>query len=235
MSVSKLNPRESGEHIVKHAQHVRVLPAGIEKLTQEIVNGLKERRISVENFSQHELHPNPNSNQEDNSGAADWVFVLDTLNFCFWTPNNYTKYKVEGYTGYFALCAAVKRAIKEGVDVINPKFYSKIDLETLENIFRSDDGETKIPLIQKRLEALHEVGKVLIEKYNGSFENLIKAADKSAVRLLELIVEEFACFRDEAEFAGKRVSILKRAQILVGDVWSCYRGQDLATSRISNR
>ncbi|KMY95501.1 queuosine salvage protein [Drosophila simulans] len=228
MSSSKLSPRESGAYIVENAKHVRILPAGIEKLTQEIVKGLIEKRIAVENFSQHELHPNPNPNQpEDYSKAADWVFVLDTLNFCFWTPDNYTKYKVDGYTGYFALCAAIKRAIKEGVDVINPKFYSQIDLKTLENIFRSDDGETVIPLLQKRLESLHEVGKVLIDKYDGSFENVIKKAEKSAVRLLDLVVEEFPCFRDEAEFAGKRVSILKRAQILVGDVWSCYKGQGL--------
>lgn len=143
------------------------------------------------------------------------------------TADNYTKYKVDGYTGYFALCAAVKRAIKEGVDIINPKFYSEIDLKTLESIFRSDDGETKIPLIQQRFESLHEVGKVLLEKYDGRFENVIKAADKSAVRLLELIVEEFPCFRDQAEFAGKRVSILKRAQILVGDIWCCYSAKGL--------
>ncbi|XP_017072923.1 queuosine salvage protein [Drosophila eugracilis] len=227
MSNAKLNPRQSGAFIVEHAQHVRIIPAGIEKLTQEIVKGLKEKRIAVENFSQHELHPNPNTNQDDYSKAADWVFVLDTLNFCFWTPNNYTKYKVDGYTGYFALCAAIKRAIKEGLDVINPKFYSDIDLKTLKSIFRSDDGDTEIPLIEKRLEALHEVGKVVIEKYDGKFENIIKKAEKSAVSLLNLIVEEFPCFRDEAEFAGKRVSILKRAQILVADVWSCYRGQGL--------
>jgi len=88
MPGNKLNPRESGAHIVKHAQHIRVLPAGIEKLTQEIVKGLKEKRIAVENFSQHELHPNPNTNKADDySKAADWVFVLDTLNFCFWTPS----------------------------------------------------------------------------------------------------------------------------------------------------
>ncbi|KAH8290164.1 hypothetical protein KR054_000617 [Drosophila jambulina] len=228
MSTASLNPRESGAYIVENAKHVRVLPAGIEKLSQEILKALKEKRLSVENFSQHELHPDPDPSQaEEYTQAADWVFVLDTLNFCFWTPNNYTKYKVDGYTGYFALCAAVKRAIKEGVDIISPKFYSEIDLQTLENIFRSDDGETKIPLIKQRLESLHEVGKVLLEKYDGRFENVIKAADKSAVRLLELIVEEFPCFRDQAEFAGKRVSILKRAQILVGDIWCCYKAQGL--------
>lgn len=88
MSSSKLSPRESGAYIVENAKHVRILPAGIEKLTQEIVKGLIEKRIAVENFSQHELHPYPNPNQpEDYSKAADWVFVLDTLNFCFWTPS----------------------------------------------------------------------------------------------------------------------------------------------------
>lgn len=86
MSSSKLSPRESGAYIVENAKHVRILPAGIEKLNQEIVKGLIEKRIAVENFSQHELHPNPNQ-PEDYSKAADWVFVLDTLNFCFWTPS----------------------------------------------------------------------------------------------------------------------------------------------------
>ncbi|BFG05742.1 queuosine salvage protein [Drosophila madeirensis] len=223
-----LSPRESGAHIIEHAKHVRVLPEGIKKLSKEILEGLQRKRICVDNFSQHELHPNPEDSRPDAyTGAADWVFVLDTLNFCFWTPNNYTKYKVNGYTGYFALCAAIKRAIAEGVDVTNAKFYSGIDMKTVENIFRSDDGETKIPLIQKRIECLHEVGNSLLKKYDGRFENVIKAADKSAVRLLALIVEEFPCFRDQADFAGKRVSILKRAQILVGDIWSCYRGKGL--------
>lgn len=90
MSKISLNPRESGAYIIENAKHVRVLPAGIEKLSQEILKALKEKRLSVENFSQHELHPNPDPNQaEDYTKAADWVFVLDTLNFCFWTPSEY--------------------------------------------------------------------------------------------------------------------------------------------------
>lgn len=173
---------------------------------------------------------------------------MDTLNFCFWTPgelcklftssnkpikhlvsvaDNYTKYKVNGYTGYFALCAAINRALAEGLDITNPEFYAKIDLETLSKIFRPDDATTRIPLLEKRLECLHQVGDRLISKWQGQFENVIKAANKSAVALLQLIVDEFPCFRDVAQFAGKEVSILKRAQILVGDVWSCYRGEGL--------
>ncbi len=42
------------------------------------------------------------------------------------------------------------------------------------------------------------------QKYEGSFLNMIKKADKSAQKLLELLVEEFTSFRDVAEFEGKK-------------------------------
>ncbi|XP_034104866.1 queuosine salvage protein [Drosophila albomicans] len=217
-----LNPRESGEHIVRHAKYLKVLPSGIERLVEEIVSGVLDKRIAVANFSQHELHPSPNDDY-----AANWIFIVDTLNFCFWTPHNYTKYKVNEYTGYFALCAAINRAMKDGLDITNPEFYAKIDLATLEKIFRPDDATTQIPLLEKRLECLHQVGECLLTKWQGRFENVVKEANNSAVKLLQLIVDEFSCFRDQAEFAGERVSILKRAQILVGDLWSCYCGEGL--------
>lgn len=58
-------------------------------------------------FSQHDLHPNPGHPR-----AVDWIFVLDTLNFSFWSSNPRNKWRVDGQTGYFALCAAIKRAIE---------------------------------------------------------------------------------------------------------------------------
>lgn len=60
----------------------------------------------MNNFSQHELHPSP-----DDPRAVDWIFVLDTLNYSFWSKKDSLKWTVHGQTGYFALCAAVKRAI----------------------------------------------------------------------------------------------------------------------------
>ncbi|TMW39200.1 hypothetical protein DOY81_015721, partial [Sarcophaga bullata] len=89
---------------------------------------------------------------------VEWIFVVDTLNFCFWTPTDYTKYKVLGQTGYFALCAAISRAMKEGLDITNAEYYSKIDMDTVKHIFRSDDGVTMVPLLEERLKCLHEVG-----------------------------------------------------------------------------
>lgn len=176
----------------------------------------------MENFSQHELHPKPTD-----SHAVDWIFVIDTLNFCFWTPGDATKWKVDEQTGYFALCAAINRAQKKGIDIINPEYYSKITVEELKQILRADDGTTEVPLITERVKCLHEVGSKLIQNYEGKFENVIKKSEGSAEKLLQLIVDEFPCFRDEADFNGERVAIYKRAQILVGDIWSCFRGEGI--------
>lgn len=217
-----LTPRLAGEFIVKNARHLKVNADGIEKLCRDVIAGIQSKDIDIENFSQHQFHPNASDPR-----ASNWIFIIDTLNFCFWTPGDDTKWKVNGETGYFALCAAIKRALDEGIDITNPVLYSVISEEKLEHILRGDDPSTKCPLLGERVHCLHEVGKKLVEKYDGKFENCILKCKNSAMLLLDLIVSEFPCFRDEAEFAGRRVAIYKRAQILVGDLWACYRGEGL--------
>uniref|UniRef100_T1GD32 Queuosine 5'-phosphate N-glycosylase/hydrolase n=1 Tax=Megaselia scalaris TaxID=36166 RepID=T1GD32_MEGSC len=140
---------------------------------------------------------------------------------------NDTKWKVDGQTGYFGLCAAITRALKKGVDVTNSKVYSKFTEEELLEILKSDDGETVCPLIKERVECLRQVGSKLLEKYDGRFENCVKICNNESVKLLDLIVTEFPCFADEATFKDKRVSLYKRAQILIGDLWACFEGQGI--------
>ncbi|XP_067630677.1 queuosine 5'-phosphate N-glycosylase/hydrolase [Eurosta solidaginis] len=217
-----LGPRESGEHIVKNAQFLKVLPKGIHMLAEEVISRIQTGQLDPKQFSQTEVHP-----KASDPNAIEWIFVVDTLNFCFWTPSDYTKYKVNGYTGYFALCAAINRAMEEGIDITNAEFYSKIDADTLRRIFRSDDEVTSVSLFEERIVCLHEVGNRLVKFWQGKFVNVVRAAQNSAERLLGMVVNEFPCFRDEADFAGQRVSLYKRAQILIGDIWSCFNGKDI--------
>ncbi|XP_058175467.1 queuosine 5'-phosphate N-glycosylase/hydrolase [Anopheles ziemanni] len=227
---AQLLPGPSGELIVKNAKYVSVHESAIEKLADRVILGIKEKEINVENFSQHEHHP-----AAKDPNAVNWIFLIDTLNFCFWTPgHDATKWKVEGQTGYFALCAAINRAMREGIDMTNPSFYVSITLEQMEKILRSDEPDTKAPLLEERVRCLHEVGRVLLDRYDGLFENCVRACNGSAVRLLQRVVDEFPCFRDDAILKhGENNSIetpvtfYKRAQILVGDLWSCFRGEGL--------
>ncbi|CRL06299.1 CLUMA_CG018944, isoform A [Clunio marinus] len=220
-----LNPKQSGEFIVKNAKYVKVQDVGVRNLAHQVIEGILTGSLDIKNFTQHEFHPKPTEKH-----AMNWIFLIDTLNFCFWTKGDQpNKWKVDGQTGYFALCAAINRAMRNSIDITNPQFYATIKKEQLEEILKSDDGETKVPLLDARIECLHQVGKKLLEKYDGNFENVVKAAEGSAEKLLQLIVDEFPCFRDEAEFKGQHVTIYKRAQILIGDVYACYQAEGLGS------
>jgi len=54
---------------------------------------------------------------------------------------------------------------------------------------------------------------------------LIEKADHSAGKLVNLLAKHFPAFRDETRFDGKRVRLLKRAQIFVADLWAAFGGK----------
>lgn len=64
-----------------------------------------------------------------------------------------------------------------------------------------------------------------MKKYNGTFKTCLEEANKSGIRLLQIIVNEFPCFRDESVYNGTAVSLYKRAQILVADIWNFFGGK----------
>jgi len=223
-----LGPRESGRMIAALAKNVFIEEEGVKNLATEVLSRMIEKSIGgsgfglESDFSQHELHPSPGHPK-----AVDWIFVLDTLNFSFWSSNPQNKWRVDGQSGYFALCAAIKRAIDNNIPITDPNYYSTITKQDLRNILRGDEGSDVAPMIDERVQNLHEVGRILIQKYNSTFVDCVKSCNGSAEQLLKLIVNDFECFRDEADFHGHRVSFYKRAQILVGDIWAFYKGKDI--------
>jgi Potential Queuosine, Q, salvage protein family len=80
-------------------------------------------------------------------------------------------------------------------------------------------------MLQERLVCLREAGDVLYEKYSCRFANCITAASGSAAALVNLLVRDFPCLRDEHCFEGRTVRLYKRAQILVADIWACFNGE----------
>ncbi|XP_042895509.1 queuosine 5'-phosphate N-glycosylase/hydrolase isoform X2 [Parasteatoda tepidariorum] len=119
-----------------------------------------------------------------------------------------------------------KAAESEGFDILSPKFYSVVSMDTLKHIFRSDSGK-EIPMLEERHKVLIETGRCLIEKFGGSFKNCVELCKNNAMNLLNLIIENFPSYKDEALYEGKLVSFYKRAQILIGDIWACFEGQGL--------
>ena len=56
-----LNPKLSGEFIVKNAKYLTVSDDGVENLVKQIITGIQNKTIDIDNFSQHQYHPKSKS------------------------------------------------------------------------------------------------------------------------------------------------------------------------------
>ncbi|XP_017661804.1 PREDICTED: UPF0553 protein C9orf64 homolog [Lepidothrix coronata] len=218
------SPLESAKFIADHSKDVSVDEEGARRVAESLFDKASAVEFGVAGWkSLHELNPRAADKE-----AVDWVFLVDTLNFSFWSEQEeqkyLVKYKDKTYSGYWSLCAAVNRALDEGIPITSASYFATMTLEQLRHVFRSDT-EVPIPLIEERHRVLNESGIVLLEKFGGSFLTCVKMSEKSAQKLLHLVLENFPSYRDEAVFEKKKVSFYKRAQILVADTWSVLEGK----------
>lgn len=148
--------------------------------------------------------------------CANFVLRTDALNFCFWSDEPWeVEYRGKRWTRTFAMVAGVLRAIEADRAWLDPKRWVAATEADVERIFA---GRGTIPLLAQRLTAFWETGAVLLEHYAGRFDALVDAVGGDARRVAYRLGEEFASFRDIAEYDGAPVAFLKRAQICAADL-----------------
>ena len=159
------------------------------------------------------------------------VLLLDALNFCFWAPPGEPRWQIEyrGETldGYWALAAALKRAIEEeDCPLWDADFLQDIDEDDAHCIFHPEGkSRGRIPLFSARLANMREVGRVLCRKFDGWFGAAIEQSGQSAPALARLLAEHFPSFDDTAEYDGREVRLYKRAQICAADLYGALGGK----------
>lgn len=168
--------------------------------------------------------------------TAGWVFVLDALNFCFWSedPDPEERWRVEYqdklYDGYWALVAALRRAVDEGRPIWDPRYLIDLPVRDIAHILRPHDLEyPEIPLLPLRATNLHELGRGLFAVYEGpeAAAVLIGGAKRSAAKLVVEVVMRFPSFNDVAVYQGEEVRFYKRAQILIADLAGAFANEGL--------
>ncbi len=159
-------------------------------------------------------------NDED---RLNFLLIFNSISFSYWGDPKWTiLYKDKKYDGSWAMIASIGRAIKNKIPIIYPRYLVNLTEKDFERILK---GNCKIPLFNERLKILRDVGKILINKYGGEFANLVKEAKGDAIKLVELIVENFPGFNDFAEYKGRKVFFSKRAQLLVADIYQIFHGK----------
>lgn len=161
---------------------------------------------------------------EDSDRAADYVLVLDALNFCFWgEPRWRVTYEGRQLDGYWALAAGLRRALDAGVPLLDAAFLADVDEAEVRSLFA---GQAEIPLLSARVANLREVGRGL-QAVGGSFAGMVRAAAGSGEALVAEVARRFPSFDDRAAYDGAPVAFYKRAQILVSDLHGIYEGRGL--------
>jgi hypothetical protein len=166
--------------------------------------------------------------------TAGWVLVLDAHKFCFWSQAG-ARWQVEWQgrieNGYWALAAALSRAVREGRPLWDPGYLGELTPRDVAHILRPhEDGAPEIPLFPLRVQNLHELARGLREGFPDAeipVQALIEAADGSAIDLVRAVTSRFPSFNDVASFQDQEVRFYKRAQILVADLAAAFDGSGL--------
>lgn len=203
-----LNPcayvRESCRKVMSQSSHVKINASAL----TELAKSLKEAKAVTSFTSWGESHFPPASVPLET--LLRFVFILDTLNFCFW-PNPPFE-----YTNLAANLYATLKARPTFFGLENLAAVSSVELGNA--VFKEE-----FCLLEERARMVREVFGMVLRSGEGSCAGFVAKANRSAPHLVKLVVDSFPCFRDQAIYRGCQVFLYKRAQILVSDLHLAYR------------
>lgn len=136
----------------------------------------------------------------DGVRLAEYVLLLDTLNFSFWGSGR----------GYWQLAESLRDAFARGEPLWDPERLLALDAAGLAAVI----GDFPIP--ERRLAAVHELARLVQRECGGDLTRLIAP---SAPELAGYLAANLESFADYADYGGLRVPLLKRAQIAAADLW----------------
>lgn len=194
------------EWVASVASRVRVSPAGVSALAWSLRDAPSPPGWEW---------PHVRSADAGAEVAASWTLLLSALNFCFWQDE--PRWRVNGADGYMALAHALRRAHDFGVPVAQPAVWASWSVAELSSVLAGDSGGPAAPpMLAERHAVAAELGGWLCRDFGGSGFAAVSAAG-SALEFAQTLAGTLRLFRDVAEYRGRRVPLLKRAQIAAHD------------------
>jgi len=162
--------------------------------------------------------------QGDAKEAIDFVMVADSIDTAFTDFTTHVKFQVD-YQGQHwsdseAEFACLKRAMDQGIPILDGQYLANVSRAELNMIFA---GNIEMPMLDEKLGVLHQVGKVLAEKYDGRFHNFVHSCSPRLYDkgngLVDRLVAEFPRFNDVSMLDGHEIKFYKLAQL---GIWMLY-------------
>ena len=111
---AKTGVLEDAEYIYDNSADVALDMRGTKIAAASIWALIQEKHYNTSDWSKHELHP-----KAKDESTVDFIFLMDLLNFCFWSSGASSEqyaveYRGKIWMGYWSLVAAIQRALDEG-------------------------------------------------------------------------------------------------------------------------
>jgi hypothetical protein len=158
--------------------------------------------------------------------AMDFVMVANTVDTSFTDFKTHVKFQVD-YAGEHssdsvAEMACLKRAMDNGIPILDGNYLAKVTRADMEKIFA---GNIEIPMLEEKMAMFHEVGAVLASKYGGRYYNFIQSCSPrlydNGNGLVERLAAEFPRYNDVSKYDGHEVKFYKLTQL---GYWEIYSG-----------
>ena len=202
---------------------------------QPVVDGAKLVHINhakiteVANWMAYEEFAKPDGSMlfdfgNDPDVLMDFTLVVNTMNFAFTDFSAGVKFETD-YMGKRwcdseAMLACLHRAVNAGIPFFSGEYLAKVTRKDLESVFA---GTIEMPMLDERVVLFNEVGRVLVEKYQGRYSTFVRSCAPRLYAngdgLLERLTTEFPRFRDVSMYHGSEVHIYKLAQL---GIWGMH-------------
>jgi hypothetical protein len=199
-------------------EHSRDVTTHIEKI-QEVAGWMAYEELPMPDYAL------PLGAGEGNADdTIDFILTADAVDTAFTDFSSHEKFQVD-YAGRHwsdsdALFACMKRAMDNGMPVLDGKFLAQVTRPEMERIFA---GNIELPMLDEKMAVWRQVGGVLAAKYDGRFHNFVKSCPPrlydNGNGLVDRMVKEFPRFNDVSEYDGQTIKIYKLPQL---GLWLTY-------------
>jgi hypothetical protein len=153
-----------------------------------------------------------------------FLLTLDAINF----GSGYFPHlrKRLGMSGYFTVAAFLKDYYQKH-GPLSAQELLQLTSRNCAEIFNQglDEGPIR-ELMQLFTTALNDLGRYLLDSFNGNFATLVETAGHSVERLVQLLIT-MPYFQDVGRYKGFEVPFYKRAQLTAADLSLAFSGDGL--------
>jgi len=204
--------RDACAEVTRRARQVQIDTAGVAKLADEIASsaGIAPSLDPAH----HRLG--------DADATQALVLCIDTINFgSGWFPH---LTKLRGKSGYLTIATRLReRFEREGAWTAQE--LCALDGPACAEVFGQRDADPDAAVLMDLFaRALADLGRLLLERWDGRYAGLVAAADGSAARMIG-ILEAMPFYRDVSRYGDLEVPFYKRAQITVSDLAAAFEGK----------